>query len=267
LTSQQWQLLPDLLWHGPEAYGFRGNVWTCGRVAGAIGQEFGIFYSKSQVSRLLKRLEWTPQIPVTRAIQRDEEAIEQWRLHRWPALKEKARHERRHLIFVDESGFYLLPSVVKTYAPRGQTPLIGAWQTRDHLSVMGAVALDSTIYSLVRQESLDGLDTIAFLTHLLHLVGQRLLVIWDRSPIHWRAEVMAFLAQAGNRIYVEALPPYAPDLNPVEGLWQHLKNVEMPNLACRDVEELHMEFHRALGRTRQKRPVVQSFFEAAGLNV
>ena len=114
LTPAQRHLIPDLLWHGAEAYGFRGHVWTCGRVVDVIAEEFGVSYSKSQVSRLLKRLGWTPQVPITRAIQRDEEAIERWRVESWPALKEKARRQRRTLVFVDESGFYLLPGVVKT---------------------------------------------------------------------------------------------------------------------------------------------------------
>ena len=88
-------------------------------------EEFGITYSKSQVSRLLKHLGWTPQVPITRAIQRDEEAIARWRVESWPELREKARREHRTLVFVDESGFYLLPGVVKTYSPRGRTPPAG----------------------------------------------------------------------------------------------------------------------------------------------
>ena len=84
LTPEQIGLIPDFLWHGPEAYGFRGDVWTCERVAGVLYQEFGVSYSKSQVSRLLKHLGWTPQVPITRAIQRDEEAIERWRVESWP---------------------------------------------------------------------------------------------------------------------------------------------------------------------------------------
>src|SRR5512138_982919 len=137
ITAEQFRLIPDSLWHGAEAYGFRGDVWTCERVAGVILEEFGVSYSKSQVSRLLKRLGWTPQVPITRAIQRDEEAIARWRAESWPALKAQARRERRTLVFVDESGFYLLPGVVKTYAPRGLTPVLREKQTRDHLSVMG----------------------------------------------------------------------------------------------------------------------------------
>ena len=105
----------------------------------------------------------------------------------------------------------LLPPawVVKTYASRGETPVLDKWQTRDHLSVMGGVTPQGKVYSLVRLHSFNGLHSVAFLAHLLRVVGGRLLVIWDGSPIHRRAEVKAFLAdQAGNKIHLEALPPY-----------------------------------------------------------
>lgn len=265
ITAEQFRLIPDFLWHGAEAYGFRGDVWTCERVAGVLSEESGVSYSKSQVSRLLKRLGWTPQVPITRAIQRDEGAIELWRDESWPALKEKARRERRDLVFVDESGFYLLPGVVKTYAPKGQTPIMDEWQTRDHLSVMGGVTAGGKVYSLVRPTSLNGLHGIEFLVHLGRLVGDRLLVIWDGSPIHRRAEVRAFVAEARGKIHLEPLPAYAPDLNPVEWLWKHLKKVELRNLTCLDLEQLHMELHLALGRVRQRRNLVRSFFQGAGL--
>src|SRR3954469_18441057 len=99
LTPEQLRLIPDFLWHGAEAYGFRGDVWTCGRVAGVIREEFDVSYSNSQVSRLLKKLGWTPRVPITRAIQRDEEAIARWRTESWPKLKRQARNERRELVF------------------------------------------------------------------------------------------------------------------------------------------------------------------------
>ena len=267
LTPEQVNLIPEFLGHGPEAYGFRGEVWTCARIAGVIAQEFGVRYSKSQVSRLLKRLRWTPQIPLLRAIQRDEDAIEHWRAEVWPELRQRARRERRELVFVDESGFYLLPGVVKTYSPKGETPIIHEWQTRDHLSVLGAVTLQGKISTMVRRESLNGMHIIEFLLHMGQVVGDRLLLIWDGSPIHRRAEVMEFLAEAGRAVHLEALPPYAPDLNPVEWLWKHLKQVELRNLACLDLEELHMEIHLALGRVRQRLALVRSFFEGAGLEL
>jgi transposase len=91
LAPEQLGLLPDLLWHGPEAYGFRSSVCTCERVVGVLYEEFGVSSSKSQASRLLKSVGWTPQVPITRAIQPDEQSIERWRAHSWPALRERAR--------------------------------------------------------------------------------------------------------------------------------------------------------------------------------
>ena len=89
LAGEHLRLVPDLLSHGAEVWGFRGEVWTCARVAAVIKEEFGVLYSPSQVSRLLKALEWTPQQPIERASQRDEAAIEAWRSVRWPLLKKR----------------------------------------------------------------------------------------------------------------------------------------------------------------------------------
>lgn len=121
LTLEQLAIVPELLWHGAETYGFRGDVWTCPRIAQVIHWELGLSYHKDHVSRLMKELGWTPQIPITRAIQRDEEVIERWRVEVWPELRQKAVHERRILFFVDESAFYLLPGKVKTYRLKGKS--------------------------------------------------------------------------------------------------------------------------------------------------
>src|SRR3954469_11338933 len=121
LEPAQVRLIPDFLSHGAEAYGFRGEVWTCARVAKVIEEEFGVRYHKDHVGRLLRELQWTPQAPIRRAIQRDEDAVRRWRDSAWPDLRRQARRERRVLVFEDESGFYLLPGVVRTYAPESRT--------------------------------------------------------------------------------------------------------------------------------------------------
>jgi transposase len=268
LLPGQRYLIADCLWHGAEAYGFRGDVWTCARVGKVIEEEFGVRYHKGHVSRILKEIGWTPQVPITRAIQRDEEAIQHWREHDWPQLKRIATRQKRTLVFVDEAGFYLLPGVVKTYGPRGRTPVVDEWQTRDHLSVMGAITTDGRVYTLVRQESLTGLETVEFLEHLGRQIKGPVLAVWDRSPIHRRANVTEFVAAVGaDSLRLEPLPTYAPDLNPVEWLWRHLKKVEMRNLTCLDLEELHQEFHLALGRIRGKPRLFPSFFKGAGLSL
>jgi transposase len=239
LSPDQIRMIPELLWHGAEAYGFRGNLLTCARVAKVIEQEFAVCYDKGHVARLLRRLGW---------------------------MVRQAKSQRRTPVFVDEAGFYLLPSVLRTYAPQALTPVLRAKLTRDHLSVMGGMTPRGRIYTLARQESLNGSHTVEFLVHLLRVAAGRLLVVWDGSPIHRRVLVQDFVSQSKGAVRVEALPGYAPDLNPWdEGGWNHLKNVEMPNLACKDLEELHEQFHLALNRLRHKPWLVHSFFTQAGL--
>lgn len=115
LRWEQLELLPDYLSHGAEAYGFRGQLWTCARVAWVIEQEFGVCYHKAHVSRLLKQLNWTPQRPVQRASQRDEAQIEDWRTTVWPRLKKRRVRKGACPSLWTKRGF------TSCRAPRGPT--------------------------------------------------------------------------------------------------------------------------------------------------
>jgi transposase len=168
---------------------------------------------------------------------------------------------------VDESGFYLLPGVVRTYAPCAQTPVLRSMYTRDHLSVMSGITMHGRLYTMVRGEALDSFDSVVFLKHLLPHASGKLLVIWDGSPIH-KGYVKTFLAEGGaKQIHLEQLPPYAPDLNPGEGVWHHLKNVEMRNLCCLNLAHLRSELGRAVRRLRRKPHLISACFAEAGLAI
>jgi transposase len=95
LSREQRAQLPALLARGAEAYGFRGDVWTARRVAQLIADTFGVRYHRDHVSRVLRQLGWSRQRPITRATQRDEAAIKQWRDERWPALQKKLGRQSR----------------------------------------------------------------------------------------------------------------------------------------------------------------------------
>lgn len=268
LTHAQKQIIPDLLSHGAEAYGFRGNVWTNARVAKVIEWEWSVHYHRSHVARLLKELGWTPQLPIVRATQRDENAIALWRNEKWSELKQQARLERKALVFVDESGFYLLPARVRTYAPRGKPPTLRVVETRDHLSVMSAITAQGQLFTMVRDDSLTSMESVRFLKHLLTQLDRKLMVIWDGSPIHRSKEVKAYLADGATKhIHLERLPPYAPDLNPDEGVWNHLKYVELRNVCCLNLGHLQHQLDLAVTRLRRRPDLIQSFFAGAGLAI
>lgn len=88
------------------------------------------------------------------------------------------------MLFVDELAFYLLPGVVRTYAPAGQTPTLRVPLTRDHLSAISAITPDGRLFLHVQEPTLRSGDVVQFLRHLLRLIAAKLLVVWDGSPIH-----------------------------------------------------------------------------------
>jgi transposase len=177
-----------------------------------------------------------------------------------------AQIEHQTILFIDESGFYPLPSVVRTYAPVGQTPILQEWYTRDHLSAISAISPEGKLYFHAQDYSMKSADVVVFLEHLLREVPGRLIIIWDGAPIHRSRVIKAFLANgAAQRLHVERLPAYAPELNPGEGLWEQLKGVELRNLCCVNIPHLRHELRDAVKRVRRKPRVLQGFFRGAKL--
>jgi transposase len=265
LSIEQRQMIPELRWHGADAYGFHGSAWTCGRVAKVIGEEFGVAYTRFAPVAATALDATDPHQARHSARRAGDRALAQRDL---AAIAGGGQDPARDSFFVGATGFYLLPSVVKTYAPCARTPVLHAKLTRYHLSVMDGMTPAGRTYTLARQESLNGLHPVELLVQLNRVAAQRLLVVWDGSPIHRRTPVREFVADTRGKVRLEALPGYAPDLNPWdEGGWHHLKNVEMRNLICKDLEELHEEFHLAVHRLRQKAWLAHSFFNQAGLTL
>jgi transposase len=127
--------------------------------------------------------------------------------------------------------------------------------------------MDGRLYTMVRDEALDSLDSVVFLKHVLPHVSDRWLVIWDGSPIH-QGQVRTDLADGGaQRIHVEQLPPYAPDLNPDEGVWHQLKHLDMRHLCCRNLTHLRSELGLAMRRVRRKPHLMTACFAGAGLSL
>jgi transposase len=177
-----------------------------------------------------------------------------------------AQAQGQTLFFIDESGFYPLPSVVRTYAPVGQTPILREWCTREHLSAISAISPEGQRYFHCQNSALNSEDAIAFLEHLLREVPGRMVLIWDGSPIHRSHAIKGFLASgAAQRLHLERLPAYAPELNPGEGLWQQLTGVELRHVCCLNLPHLRRERRDAVKRVRRKPRLIISFFQGAQL--
>ena len=146
-------------------------------------------YHRDHVSRLLREAGWSRQQPIERATQRNEAAIKQWSQERWPAIKKKPSRTSPPLTGRDETGFYLLPMAVRTWAPRGQTPVLRVKLTHDHLSSISGITPDGRLFLQVRAASYDAAGVVGFLRVLLRKITGQIVVIWDGSPIHRGQEI------------------------------------------------------------------------------
>ena len=162
-------------------------------------REFGVSYHPAHVSRLLKALRQSLQKPKRRAQQRDQQAIDNLETEEVAFSQKGALKEDRTIVFCDQSGFYLLPMVVRTYVSVGKMPILKENLTRDHLSAMSGITLDGKLYMLEQERAFKGEDVVRFLKHLMSQIEGKLLIILDGSPIHrggasrtfWPAERLA----------------------------------------------------------------------------
>ena len=177
-----------------------------------------------------------------------------------------AEAQRQTLLFIDESGFSPLPSVVRTYAPIGRTPSLKAWGTCDHLSAISAISPAGQVDVHSQGCALKSADVVAFLAHLLREVPGRMVIIWDGAPIHRRQTLKEFLANgAAHRLHLERLPADAPELNPDGGLWPQRKGVERRHVCGCHLPQLRGARRDAVKRVRRKPRLIQSFFRGAKL--
>lgn len=153
---------------------------------------------------------------------------------------------------------------VRTYAPRGQTPVLRVKLTRDHLSSIGGITPKGRLFLQMQERAYNAEDIVQFLRLLLRKISGKLLIIWDGSPIHRAEVVKQFLSSPmGKRVHLERLPGYAPEINPQEQVWNLLTRRELKNLCCRDLAHLGQEVIRAKERLRHRHEILQRCFAYA----
>lgn len=266
LSKAQLRTIPKLLRHGPQAFGFEGDVWTCRRIATAIAQSLGVRYHPDHVRKLMHAFKWTFQKPVVRASQRNEAAIAIWLTVTWPAVREKAENEGRTILFVDETAFYLCPTVTKTWSPVGQAPIIHAPSSHDHLSAIGGMTYGGSLYMQIQAASFRTRGVVEFLRHILFCVPGKILIVWDRARIHKSKELTSFLEMDTiHRMTFEHFPPYAPEVDPQEYVWRHLKHVDLHNLTSHSLDELWVHVRAATRRLRRRAGLLRKLAQHARL--
>jgi transposase len=272
LSVTQQKELEQYLLQGAQAHGWHNQLWTTQRIADLIRRKFGVSLHHDHVGRFLReRLRWSPQKPRRRARERDENAIKHWQSVTFPGILEAAIERDAHLVFLDESGFMLTPTVRRTWAPQGQTPLLSSWDRRDRLSAISCVTMSPrrarhNFYFKLLPDNANAKapDIVNFLRSLKRQLGA-FTVIWDGSNIHSRSKLVKQYLAKHPEIVAETLPGYAPELNPDEGVWGWTKYGRLANLAASNTVELRQRIQDEFATLRDDRQLLNSFVKEADL--
>jgi transposase len=177
-------------------------------------------------------------------------------------------------VFLDESGFMLTPTVRRTFAPRGKTPVLKSWDRHDRISAISAITVSPTrrrlglVYRLLPDDvNARGEHVVEFLRELRRRMPAPMTILWDRGNIHDRSRaVRAYLADHPS-IETEPFPSYTPEANPDEGVWQHAKHGRLANFAAEGTAELRAELVKELERLDRRPKLLASFIRHARIPI
>jgi len=249
-----------ILGKDPRQYGFDFGLWSRRIVQALIKEKLGIDLGLTAVGRLLAGLEITPQKPLRRAYERDPVAVALWQAETYPALKKRAKRLGAKIFFLDEAGFQSDPPLGRTYGLKGQTPVVQTSGQRQSLNVISAVNARGEFWAVTYPGKLDAESFVLFLKNFLPGRTGKVFLVVDGHPAHKANLVKAYLKSLAGRLELHFLPPYAPDLNPDEFVWSHMKTNGVSKKPLKQNESLQKRIEQDLNDVRKNRKLVRSFF-------
>lgn len=266
LTDEDCAQLEELLLQGPIAHGWHNNLWTAARVGEVIFRHFAVKYQPSNVSKILReRLGWTVQKPAFQRRDPDDAAVELWANAKFPEIVRTAEARGAYLVFVDETGFMLGPTVRRTYAPRGKTPVQQIADPHGRLSVIGTITvsprrkrLGLACHILPDNVNFRGPSVARFVRELHLRLSAPMTVLWDQIPIHSCKAIDRYLIETPD-IAVEPFPAYAPKLNPADGIRRYVKYGRLANYTPADLAVLRRTVTVELDQLRGRADLLASF--------
>lgn len=242
-------------------FGFETPLWTLKKIQLIIKKEFNKKIHLSTVWLWLKKWGFTNQKPKKLAAQQDEKAVKKWLKEEWPKIKEHRRKWQAMLYFQDESGIELQAVMGKTWAPKGETPIIKTKTQRGGLCLTSAISPAGRLVFRIEKGRVDAEKHIEFLTQLMQQHPHRkLIIVEDNAPSHTSHAVKSLVASNPTKIAIYYLPSYSPELNPDEHVWAYLKAHQLKNHQAQTKEELKSLVKRKMQGIQRKPKLVNSFF-------
>lgn len=172
---------------------------------------------------------------------------------------------------MDQSGFRLQPTRRRTWALRGQTPIHKVWNRHDRLSVQAAITLPPVrqrlgVYFKLYAHNITTPDVVAFVAYLLRMVPRKVILIWDRWSVH-RSALVELERRYPQRLAIEWLPAYAPELNPTEQVWNHTKYGDLANFTPEDIDQVADMVMLSITAQHHDNDLIRSYFKYAQLEL
>jgi transposase len=246
----------------PRQYGFDFGLWTRQLVGRLVEERFEVKLSVTSVGRLLWRMGISPQKPLRRAYERDPVAVEKWTREEYPRIRKQARQKRAMIFFLDEAEVRSDSNLSRTWAPRGQTPVVAVSGQRQAINAISAVNERGGFWYATFSGRFNAAVFVGFLAKFLRHRRRPVFLVVDGHPAHRAKTVERFALSTKGRLELYFLPGYSPDLNPDESVWAHIKTHGLSKHPLRRNESLRERVDSDLAAIQSHPALVRSFFRA-----
>lgn len=263
--GQKMQIRSWICGKDPRHYEFEVGLWTRKIIADLIEEKLNMQISIITVGRILKELKITPQKPLRRAYERDPKAIKQWKENEYPKIRKRAKKRKAHIFFLDEAGVRSDDQLGRTWGRKGQTPIVKITGHRQSVNIVSAVSTKGAFWYMVYTDRLNAERFIEFLRAFLRRRGKVILII-DGHPSHRANKVKEYVKSTKGRLELYFLPPYAPDLNPDEFVWNRIKKNGIAKKPLKQKESLIERVEVDMEAIKSKPSLIRSFFLAKSVS-
>jgi transposase len=260
ISARQMQLLARIVREkSPLQFRFPYALWTLATIRELIRRKFAVALSEVSVGRLMRRLGFSPQRPLYRAWQQNPALVESWREEVYPEIAARAKRERALIFFADESAIRSDYHAGTTWSPVGKTPVVETTGARFSVNMLSAVNAHGGFRFMTVDGPVNAGVFREFLKRLITGMDRKIFLIVDGHPAHKAKMITSFVEENAGAIELFFLPPYAPELNPDELAWAHLK-ARIAKATAKTKDELKLTVESALYRLQKLPDVVASFF-------
>jgi len=249
----------------PTQLNFKFALWTREMIAQIVRQRFKVRFSLVSIGRLLAQLGITCQRPLHRALQRNPALVQQWLTQEYPQIRKLAAKHRAEIQFGDAASIRSDHHSGRTWAKKGETPVVESTGARYSLSLISTVTARGKMRFMVHEGGVNSKVFIGFLKRLLVGATRPIFLIVDRGSAHVSKMTKAFVASLKGRLRLVYLPPYSPDLNPDELVWNHLKTHTVGRMAMQDKQGFKRKVINSMRALQKKPQKVASFFQKDSL--